>query len=352
MEPLMKRARFCACKPLVCTNSLCNVDGHAYVDYRPSLECPVVLSVPHGGNLTPEAMPDRSSGCVEPDGESWELAEAVLRACSEAALGAPAMVGLKLHRSKLDGNKCLCAACENCEECEDCEVMVGDAADAWTVYHKRIEEALQQCVAKFGFALLLDLHGQSHRDGVTELGYLLYSEDYFLSDAALSSRPPRLTSLDALVRQSRASVDLAAVLRGPDSFGALMEVRGCPCTPSPSRPQPVSQAALRAARSAHLDMSAALGPPPEAARAATYFSGGFTTIRYAAPARVGPKQDPLTKEAQEGWASKVAGVQLETAWAGVRDSDDSKRNFGVAMQGSVAAFLGRWYGWTPVAPEE
>ena len=44
---------------------------------------------------------------------------------------------------------------------------------AWDKYHGSVEEALRGCVERFGFCLLLDIHGQSHRAGVTELGYLV-----------------------------------------------------------------------------------------------------------------------------------------------------------------------------------
>eukprot|EP01048_Picozoa_sp_COSAG05_P033945 COSAG05_NODE_13906_length_414_cov_1.434921_1_plen_66_part_01 len=50
------------------------------MEYRPAAPgsaWPVVISAPHGGDLAPDAMLDRTSGCAEPDWQSWELAVAV-----------------------------------------------------------------------------------------------------------------------------------------------------------------------------------------------------------------------------------------------------------------------------------
>ena len=86
-----------------------------FVEYRPdSSACwPVVLSAPHGGALEPESIPDRTTGCFEPDWQSWQLAEAVRSAfAAEAPAGGPAFVGLRLVRGKSDGNRPRCPSCE------------------------------------------------------------------------------------------------------------------------------------------------------------------------------------------------------------------------------------------------
>ena len=101
------------------------------------------------------------------------------------------------------------------------------AHGAWDAYHGWIEEALREAVERHGFCLLLDIHGQSHRKGVSELGYLLTSDDLLLSDADLDSAPPRPSSVDALLRQApEATPGIAALVRGPKSLGGLLE-RAC-----------------------------------------------------------------------------------------------------------------------------
>ena len=132
------------------------------VDARPSTAWPVVLAAPHGGRAAPASIPDRTSGCLEPDWNSAELAEAVWHAFRErdggeaAWGGAPALVMLRLSREKLDGNRPRASACEE----------AADAQAAWDEYHGDLAQCLEDCVAAFGFCLLLDIHGQSHRAGL------------------------------------------------------------------------------------------------------------------------------------------------------------------------------------------
>jgi len=133
----------------------------ALVDVRPSTAWPVVLAAPHGGRAAPASIPDRTSGCLEPDWNSAELAEAVWHAFRERGSGvaergeAPALVVLRLSRKKLDGNRPRASACEDAAE----------AHAVWDKYHSSLEQCLEDCVAAFGFCLLLDIHGQSHRAG-------------------------------------------------------------------------------------------------------------------------------------------------------------------------------------------
>jgi N-formylglutamate amidohydrolase len=171
---------------------------NGYVEYRPGTGgWPVVLAAPHGGALMPTAVPDRTDGVAEPDWKSLELAVAVLEAFQAAggeSAGAPALVTLMLDRRKMDGNRARGPCCEplrltnitglgpdrhkgNCVE----QLEAEGAPGAWDAYHGWLAEALMKAVESHGFCLLLDLHGQSHRKGATELGYLLTSEDFLLS---------------------------------------------------------------------------------------------------------------------------------------------------------------------------
>eukprot|EP00928_Gymnodinium_smaydae_P056586 TRINITY_DN3994_c0_g1_i1.p1 TRINITY_DN3994_c0_g1~~TRINITY_DN3994_c0_g1_i1.p1 ORF type:complete len:195 (+),score=25.37 TRINITY_DN3994_c0_g1_i1:40-624(+) len=154
---------------------------NGYVEYRPSTCWPVVISAPHGGELEPATIADRSTGCVEPDWFSVELAEAISDSfCAlPGSPGPPSLVMLKLSRKKLDANRARKPSCE--------DGGVGEAGEAWDAYHGWLEEALRDCVKRFGFCLLLDVHGQSHRRDVTELGYLLTSDDLLLDDAVIDA---------------------------------------------------------------------------------------------------------------------------------------------------------------------
>ena len=327
-----------------------------YVDYRPgSGAWPVVLAAPHGGMLTPEAVPDRTGGVAEPDWKSYELAMAVFESFRDAgaAAGAPALVALMLDRRKLDGNRCRAQCCEPLTNItglgegpgqhatgQSIAELESEAARAWDAYHGLLADALSTAVDQHGFCLLLDVHGQSHRTGVTELGYLLTSEDLLLPDDAIDSKQPRPSSIDAILQIPRGQTkSLAGLVRGRESLGSFLETRGFPCTPSPATPQPVEREALLAAQDSAADITAVKGPPPEAAAAATYFWGAYSIRRYAASATVPVEMSPLSATESTGWASKVAAVQLETSWTGVRENAAMRLAFGRALCEVRTAFF-------------
>eukprot|EP00933_Yihiella_yeosuensis_P045385 TRINITY_DN4074_c1_g7_i1.p1 TRINITY_DN4074_c1_g7~~TRINITY_DN4074_c1_g7_i1.p1 ORF type:complete len:360 (+),score=45.61 TRINITY_DN4074_c1_g7_i1:104-1183(+) len=342
--------------PLDTDASRTTLSADSFVEYRPSVAWPVVLSAPHGGDLLPDSIPDRTSGCFEPDWSSSELADSVWEAFKRGAGDPPALVKLNLHRKKIDANRSRAASCE-----PDAE----EALKAWDDYHGSLAEALQACVERFGFCLLLDIHGQSHRKGVTELGYLLTSDDLLLSDGQISTAPPRPSSIDGFLRCNFSSCncqaseksqmnssdrpdrdDLAGLVRGPKSLGGLLGQHGIPCTPSPDIPEPVTSDAIAAAKASKLDVKALTGPPEEAARAATYFWGGYSARRYGAPDTVPAHCNPLPPSDEAPWVKKVAAVQLETSWTGARENADARAHFAQSLHSAVVVLLETWAGWS------
>ena len=335
-----------AAYPSASTDRVLSASSHNYVEYRPgSGAWPVVLAAPHGGMLMPEAVPDRSSGVTEPDWKSYELATAIFEAFRDAGAeaGAPALVSLMLDRRKMDGNRCRAQCCDPVTDItglgrgarEQIDASQG-APSAWDTYHGCLSEALATAVERHGFCLLLDVHGQSHRTGVTELGYLLTSQDLLLPDEAIDANQPRQSSIDSLLHISRddsptSRRSLAGLVRGRESLGAFLEARGFPCVPSPATPHPVKKEALRAAQASKADIVAAKGPPPEAVAEATYFWGAYSIRRYGASGTVPADMHPLSDAERSTWASKVAAVQLETSWEGVRESAGTRCGFGRAL---------------------
>ena len=66
---------------------------------------PLVLSVPHGGNLRPSHIPNRTTGCMEPDTHTAQLAWAMYAHCCRFYKDnkrRPSLVMGKLHRCKVD----------------------------------------------------------------------------------------------------------------------------------------------------------------------------------------------------------------------------------------------------------
>lgn len=81
------------------------------------------------------------------------------------------------------------------------------------------------------------------------------------------------------------------------------------------------------------------------AAAATYFWGAYTCRRYGAASTIPENMDPLTAEARSEWGSKVAAVQLETSWDGVRESERARAAFGQGLCEATQEVLQAWRGW-------
>lgn len=252
---------------------------------------------------------------MEPDEFSLELAKELRESFAASAPGSyPALVAVNLFRTKLDANRARGPAGPE------------PVHAVWDAYHGAIQDALHRCVQQFGIALLLDVHGQSHRAGVTEVGYLLTSEDLLLSDTELDANPPRPSSLDALVRMP-ASPGLAALVRGGSSIGAQLCRAGFQCTPSDRHPQPVSRELLQG------------GPPMLDAggmpNVSTYFWGGYTTRRYGVPRSIPDHFQPLPKEP---WTEQIAVIQLENE-VRVREDPAVRATYAAALRDAVLHLL-------------
>ena len=149
---------------------------------------PVVLAAPHGGDTLPPHLPDRTQGCHCPDAGTRELALALHEEFAQQARGLqPHLVLSRLHRRKLDPNRPRSLAAES-EAARSC----------WDGYHQLLRTALDDAIRTHGFALLLDIHGQDHRPGVTELGYAVSALALLRDDAALDgaacTSSPNMTS--------------------------------------------------------------------------------------------------------------------------------------------------------------
>lgn len=270
---------------------------------------PIVISAPHGGKLSPPDIPDRTTGSHTNDINSYELADAIWRSFPESKR--PALVASHLHRRKLDANRPQReAACGNAL-----------AEAAWELYHDAIAQELRGATVKHGIALLLDVHGQSHRPA-TELGYALTAADLRLVDTEFDARS---STMDALLRRKPGTgTSLAALVRGEKSLGALLENAGFACTPSLRQPQPVTAEALEAAVEKGL-------PPPR------FFPGNYTVRRYGTPKEVSDEDQPLSQAACEEWANQVVAVQVEAELLARQSAQ--REAFGAAVHAAALEFL-------------
>ena len=169
---------------------------------------PLVLSAPHGGTEKPVGVPNRTSGTLKRDTNTYELAIELAAAIEKRTGKTPFLVTNRLHRVKMDPNLAI-------EEATQGGVF---AAVVYRAYHKALEESCQQALQiGGGDALLIDLHGHAHPDDWIEVGHLLRGSDLAVPDDELKD------------------VDW---IRGPRSIGALLEKVGFQAVPSPRLPHP------------------------------------------------------------------------------------------------------------------
>jgi N-formylglutamate amidohydrolase len=126
---------------------------NGYVEYIPG-DLPIVISVPHGGDLQPADMPDRT--CNDPvyatDLYTIELAKQIDSAFFELTGCHPHLIISHLHRRKLDCNRTLLPAA-----CNDPQAVI-----AWNEFHGFITQAQTSVLTQFGEGFYVDLHGHGN----------------------------------------------------------------------------------------------------------------------------------------------------------------------------------------------
>lgn len=287
---------------------------NGYVEYFPG-DAPIILTAPHGGDLAPDSIPDRSNGTcggeravLQKDMNTAELVLA-MRESFHARYGVyPHVIINRLARRKFDANRPLAdAACGNAE-----------AALAYREWHAFINVAKAQVIKTSGRGWYMDIHGHGHKIQRLELGYLLGEEQLNASDSTLdaSKAARERVSIRSLLAENP-KVSLSDLLRGPSSLGSLYARGGFPAVPSESDRRPGDD---------------------------IYFNGGENTRRHTcgdeAAARGGQTAGP------------ICGVQIEANFKGVRDTPENRKRFGDATAQVLGEYLGAYWGLKlkPVAP--
>lgn len=245
-------------------------------------DLPVIISVPHGGGLAPDTIPDRSYGTKLTDGKTEVIAREIVREFLKHTGHYPHVIICHLKRSKVDCNRPIKEAAQGNEE----------ARQVWENFHAMIEKAQRRVVESNGGGLYVDLHGHSHPAAHLELGYLLNNSQLKNPDKDLAALQES-SSLRSLKKPTETS--FLEVLKGKTSFGGLMQQRGFPSVPSPEHPD---------------------------AGAGKFFSGGYNTLRYC-----------LQPD------GKLFGFQLECPNKGVRDSATNRKIFARAFVSAVVEYL-------------
>lgn len=261
------------------------VMGHKnYIEYIVGdANSPIILSSPHGGSETPESIPDRKSGVVDPDTNTQELTRDVADEIFKLTGIRPHVVICRLHRKKLDVNRSYAEASDG----------NADAVKAWNDYHSFIRAASKSVVANRSKGLYLDMHGHGHSISRVEVGYLLDRNDLAKENGEVNEMFVK-SSIRALATES--SLTFSELLRGAASFGTMLDQNGYRAVPSLSDPQPgISN---------------------------DFFEGGYSTRLHGSAE-----------------AGAISAIQLETYRSGLRDVDQNRKAFAKKMALIIREYL-------------
>ena len=114
-----------------------------YIEYHPG-NIPIVLSAPHGGQLKPEEIPDRTYGTTVTDDNTYELTKVIMDTMKVRFGGTPHVILCRLKRTKLDANR------------DSVEAAQGNryAIRAWQEYHHYINTAKKKVESELGLSLI------------------------------------------------------------------------------------------------------------------------------------------------------------------------------------------------------
>ena len=252
-----------------------------------------IVSAPHGGDLAPATIPDRTAARCPADDDfsaandlqTQPLARLVADSLAARTGGRrPHLILARLARRKLDANRDSAAAA-----CGDVA-----AGAAWSAYHAFLDSA-RAAVARAGApGLVLDVHGHAHAVPRVELGYLLTATELGATDAMLDLSAT-LVQRSSIRTLAGGRVPFSALLRGGRSLGAGLERAGYAVVPGPRTPAP------------------AVGEP--------YFNGGYITARHGCRG-----------------GGTVCAIQAELPGPGIRDTEESRQRFAGAMAEALVRF--------------
>lgn len=263
-----------------------------YIEYIAG-NMPLIITAPHGGNLAPASIPDRScAGCTNvKDTNTEEMARALAQSVYERTGCYPHVIINRLHRKKLDANRDLPEAADGNVE----------AGLAWEDWHTFIQQAQNSVKFNFGKGFYVDLHGHGHTIQRLELGYLLYKTELQLTDSVLNT-PAYInySSIRNLASNNLNDYTHAELLRGPAALGSLLAAQGYPAVPS--------------------------SPDPFPQTADDYFNGGYNTDRYSSVN-----------------GGTIDGVQIESNYDGVRNNLTNINRFTDSLAVSLLHYLREHY---------
>lgn len=286
-------------------------DRSNYIKYIAG-DMPVIFSAPHGGELTPAEIPDRIDNGTDPDfttitdENTQQVAEAIQTVFCKYYGHAPHVIICQLKRTKIDCNRSLY------QGVYDSNVY---ATIAWNDFQNWIGVGSNAAVQQAGYGFYIDVHGQAHTIQRLELGYLLTADQLTNTDEIIDEPgyawQSSIRTLAGIVN-GKLSMPFSEILRGPNSFGGLMNGFGFPSVPDPVMPNPGN------------GTNPIVYPGDEN----PYFDGGFNTATFSS---VG--------------GGPVDGVQIEANFTNVRDTPADWTNYATALARTVDFFFTNYYGF-------
>ncbi|CAF1641059.1 unnamed protein product, partial [Didymodactylos carnosus] len=219
---------------------------HAYTSARKNGNVNLIISAPHGGNIVPSDIPDRTAGCFNStnnvciwkhncgDSDSKQCATTTVRDVMSDDFAknvakqlktkyglSPYMVIGQWNRKKVDFNRE-----QNEGTMNNLEGIHGHQS-----YHSFILRAIAKIKGQFGRGLLIDVHGHA-AGNYSMIGYLLTGDDLNADQLV------KQTSIEELIHAS-CSKNRNECIRGDKSFGFLLEANNLGIAyPSSNHPKP------------------------------------------------------------------------------------------------------------------
>ncbi len=242
---------------------------------------PLILSTPHGGEVAPDDIKDRTNGVFELDDYTLELTQDIINEFYIQIGKTPYVVIGEISRIKVDLNR----QREKAYEDEKAKIIYDE-------FHHLIQKSEKDIDEKFSKGLYIDIHGQSHPKGYTEFGYLLYNDVLKLADEHLEDHQHQ-TSIKTLSKFS--PEPFLEQLKGPNSLGSLMCNEGYDSIPSTKIPY---------------------------ARDGNYFEGAYDTIRYGSLK-----------------GGNISGIQIEFPYENIRDTKEHRQKCAKSFVKSIIKFM-------------
>jgi len=113
--------------------------------------CPIILSVPHGGRKKPKDIKEKTKGFKKSEVNIYKISKKLIYKLKKEDIELFSVIG-KIHRSKIDFNR-------SYESLESFNKECTKAEQIYKEYHNSLDEYVKICLDKYSFCLLLDIHG-------------------------------------------------------------------------------------------------------------------------------------------------------------------------------------------------